>query len=96
MGDDEIKNENTELEFEKDEGKNDGTIEENFPGNAEASISDTVVKFLPLEKAKSPVWWFFGFLAHSGECIEKEKRHCKEVFCTLCKNPLNYMGALLI
>ena len=38
---------------------NDGTIEENLPGTAEASISDTVVEFLPLEKAKSP---FGGFL----------------------------------
>ena len=96
LDDDEIENEVTELEFEKDKGMNDGTIEENLPGTAEASISDTVVKFLPLEKVKSSVWWFLGFPAHSGECKEKEKRHHKEVFCTVCKNPLNYMGVLLI
>ena len=59
LDDDEIENEVTELEFENDEGMNDGTIDENLPETAEASISDTVVEFLPLEKAKSPVWQFF-------------------------------------
>ena len=53
LDDDEIENEVTELEFENDEGMNDGTIEENLP---KTSISDTVVKFLPLKKAKSPIW----------------------------------------
>ena len=56
LDNDEIENEVTELEFEKDEGMNDGTIEKNLPGTTEASISDTVVKFLPLKKVKSLVW----------------------------------------
>ena len=56
LDNDEIENEVTELEFEKDEGINDGTIEKNLPGTAEASISDTVVKFLLLKKVKSLVW----------------------------------------
>ena len=92
LDDDEIGNEVTELEFENDEGMNDGTIEENLPETVEASVSDTVVEFLPLEKAKSPIWRFFGFPACSGEYVEKDKRRRKEVFCTLCKNALNYTG----
>ena len=67
--------------------KMNGIIEENLPETAESSISDTVVEFLPLEKAKSPVWRFFVFPARSGEYVEKDKRCRKEVFCTLCKIP---------
>ena len=77
LDDDEIENEVAELEFDNDEDMNDGTIEENLPETAEASISDTVVDFLPLEKAKSLVWQFFGFPARSGEYVEKDKRRCK-------------------
>ena len=66
MDNDEIENEVTELEFENDEDMNDGTIEENLPETAVASISDTVVEFLPLEKVKSPVWRFLGFSACSS------------------------------
>ena len=44
-----------------------------LPETAEASISDTVVEFVSLEKAKSPVWWFFGFPARSSEYVEKDK-----------------------
>ena len=58
LDDDEIKNEVTELEFENDEGMNNGTIKENLPETAEASISDTVVEFLPWKKRKAP---FGGF-----------------------------------
>ena len=64
-----------------------------LPETTEASISDTVVEFLSLEKAKNPVWWFFGFPARSSEYVEKDKWCRKEVFCTLCKNPLNYTGS---
>ena len=90
LDNDDIESEVTELEFENDEGVNNRTIEENLP---EASTSDSVVEFLPLEKAKSPVWQFFGFPARSDEYVEKNKRCRKKVFCTLCKNPLNYTGS---
>jgi len=33
-------------------------------------------KFLPLEKAKSLVWEYFGFPARSGVYVEKDKRRC--------------------
>ena len=62
LDDDEIENEVTELEFENDEDMNDGTIEENLQETAEASVSNTVVEFLPLEKAKSPVRQFLDSL----------------------------------
>ena len=92
LDDGEIKNEVTELEFENDGGMNNGTIEENLPETAEVSVLDTV-KFLPLEKVKIPIWQLFGFPARSGEYVEKDKRRRKEVFCALCKNPLNYTGS---
>ena len=50
LDDDEIENEVTELQFENDEGMNNGTIEENLPETAEASISDTVVQLVPWKK----------------------------------------------
>ena len=82
LDDDESGTDVDDVELENDEGVNND------------AISDTVAtEFLPLEKVKSPVWRFFGFPACSGEYIEKDKRHCKEVFCTLCKNPLNYTGS---
>ena len=83
----------TELELDIDDGDKDSTVESEIEGNPAASSSDTVAKFLPLQKAKSPVWRFFGFPSHSGEYVEKDKRRRKEVFCTLCKLPLNYTGS---
>ena len=55
--------------------------------------ADIPTKFLPLEKAKSLVWEYFGFPARSGVYVEKDKCRRKEVFCTLCVKPLNYTGS---
>ena len=90
----EMENEVTELELDNNEGEKDGTVESEIEGNPAASTSDTVAEFLPLEKAKSPVWRFFGFPSCCGEYVEKDKRRHKEVFCTLCKLPLNYTGSI--
>ena len=57
-----------------------------------SSSSGSTSEFLPLEKAKSHVWKYFGFPAQSGEFIEKDKRLRKEVFCKLCKRSLSYKG----
>ena len=73
LDDDEIENEVTELEFENDEGMNDGTIEENLLETAEASIYDTVVKFLPPGKSEKPrlaVFWIpctFRWVRREGQ-----------------------------
>ena len=56
-----MENEATELELDSDEGKKDGTVESKIEENPEASTSDTVAEFPPLEKVKSPVWRFFWF-----------------------------------
>ena len=45
-----------------------------------------------MEKAKSVVWYYFGFLARSGKCAQKDKRLRKEVQCKVCKRPLSYKG----
>jgi len=93
LDDDVFGNEANEPELENDEGVNGDDIEEALSEADEATTSDNVVEFLPLEKAKSAVWRYFGFPASSGEYVEKDKRRRKEVFCTLCKNPLNYTGS---
>ena len=46
-------------------------------------------KLLPLEKAKSAVWNYFGFPAQGGEFIEKDKKRTT-VFCKLCPKQLPY------
>ena len=47
-------------------------------------------KLLPLEKAKSAVWNYFGFPAQGGEFIEKDKKKRTTVFCKLCPKQLPY------
>ena len=49
-------------------------------------------ELLPLEKAKSKVWEYFGFPAENGEFSEKDKKKRNEVFCKLCPKSLNYLG----
>jgi len=49
-------------------------------------------QYLPLEKAKSPVWEHFGFKVKDGQFVEKGKKKRTMMYCTLCKNPLSYKG----
>ena len=62
---------------------------------AEISFSGEPSKheLLPLEKAKSAVWNYFGFPAQSGEFIEKDKKKRTTVFCKLCPKQLPYHGS---
>ena len=50
-------------------------------------------ELLPLEKAKSAVWNYFGFPAQGGEFIEKDKKKRTTVFCKLCPKQLPYNGS---
>ena len=45
------------------------------------------VEYLPLEKAKGPVWKYFGFPAQ-----EPDKKKRQTVHCVLCKQSLSYKG----
>ena len=47
-------------------------------------------ELLPLEKATSAVWNYFGFKAQGGEFIEKDKKKRTTVFCKLCPKQLPY------
>ena len=49
-------------------------------------------QFLPLKGARSKVWVYFGFPARDGNYCEPDKKKCKVVFCTICKNGYNYCG----
>ena len=49
------------------------------------SSDSLVIEYLPLEKAKSPVWDFFGFPAHDGKFLETNKMKRQSVHCKLCK-----------
>ena len=87
MDDDEIENEVIELEFENDEGMNDGTIEENLPETAEASISDTVVEFLPLKKRKAPFGGFLDSLHVPVSTYRRTSDAVKKCFVPFVKIP---------
>ena len=50
------------------------------------------VDYLPLEKAKSPVWKYFGFPAREGKFLEPDKKKRQTVHCVLCKQSLSYKG----
>lgn len=56
-----------------------------------ATISEAI-EFLPLEKAKSPVWRFFGFPARDEKFIEPDKKKRSSVYCRLCRQELSYKG----
>ena len=79
-----------------DETTTDGTREwdgeSSSASSSAASDLTAVTEFLPLEKAKSIVWNYFGFPARSGKFIQKDKRLQKEVYCKLCRRSLSYKG----
>ena len=54
--------------------------------------SSDLHELLPLEKAKSTVWQYFGFPAENGEFTEKDRKKRSEVFCKLCPKKMNYQG----
>ena len=59
--------------------------------NSEVSeSSNELCKLLPLEKAKSTIWEYFGLLTENGEFTEKDKKKWSEVFCKLCPKKMNY------
>ena len=60
--------------------------------SASSSSSGVVTEFLPLEKAKSIVWNYFGFPARLGKFVQKDKRLRKEVYYKVCQQPLSYKG----
>ena len=49
-------------------------------------------ELLPLDKAKSGVWRFFGFPAKDGQFIEKDKKKRTTVYSKLCPKRINYSG----
>ena len=86
-GEDEIVSETDEADLIK--------TEDNETTDATANISSSsnnTSEYLPLEKAKSQVWKYFGFPARSGEFIQKVKCLHKEVFCKFFQQSLSYKG----
>ena len=59
-------------------------------GSLSSSDSD-IVELLPLEKAKSRVQVYFGFIAENGEFVVKDKQKRSEVFRKLCRKQLHYV-----
>ena len=57
-----------------------------------SSSTESLTEYLPLEKAKSPVWRFFGFPARNGKFLESDKKKRQSVYCKLCKQELSYKG----
>ena len=53
--------------------------------DSSSECRDSPRELLKLEKAKSPVWEYFGFPAENGQYLEKDKKKWTEVYCTLCQ-----------
>ena len=89
-------NEESDNNGDDDETTTDGTREwdgeSSSASSSAASNLTAVTEFLPLEKAKSIVWNYFGFPARSGKFIQKDKRLRKEVYCKFCRRSLSYKG----
>ena len=80
-------------ELEALSNTNDGVLIEAMEKTDDiVEVIKWTTEFLPLVKAKSHVWNYFGFPACSGECIEKDKHLYKEVFCIICEHSLSYKG----
>lgn len=80
-------------ELEVLDDSDDGVLIEAIQGTDNTGeVPEGTAELLPLEKAKSRVWNYFGFPASSGEYVEKDKRLRKEVFCKICKHSLSYKG----
>ena len=80
-------------ELEVSSNMDDGVLIEAMEDTDDTvEVIEETAEFLPLEKAKSHVWNYFGLPACSGEYVEKDKRLRKEVFCTICKRSLSYKG----
>ena len=62
---------------------------------AEISFSGepSIRQLLPLERAESAVWNYFGFPTQGGWFIEKDKKKRTTVFCKLCLKQLPYHGS---
>ena len=79
-----------------DETTTDGTHEWDSGSSRDSSSATSnlmaVTEFLPLEKAKSTVWNYFGFPARSGKFIQRDKR-LRKVYCNLCRRSLSYKGS---
>ena len=95
-GDVEVNKESDNNRADDDETITDGTHERDGESldTSSSATSDVMAatEFLPLEKAKSIVWNYFGFPARSGKFIQKDKRLRKEVYCKLCRRSLSYKG----
>ena len=59
---------------------------------SQASSSENVIQFLPLEHSTSKIWKYFGFPARDGIFLETDKRKRNEVTCKVCKKKFKYSG----
>ena len=64
--------------------------------DSSSECRDSPRELLKLEKAKSPVWEYFGFPAENGQYLEKDKKKRTEVYCRLCLKKMNYLGNNII
>jgi len=75
-----------EERIDSDETRNEVNKDGEGVNNLLEGTADTVAEFLPLEKAKSPVWQYFRFPAHSREYVEKTSAVIKKYFANCVKS----------
>ena len=74
------------------ESVNNDDSNDSIGGNCNTDLSGEHHELLPLDKAKSSIWEYFGFPAKNGDFTEKDKKKRTEVHCKLCPRRLNYLG----
>ena len=62
-------------------------------GECSTDSSSEHRELLPLDRAKSSVWEYFGFPAENGDFTEKGKKKRTTVYCKLCPKRINYQGS---
>ena len=69
---------------------NNDDSSDSIGGGCSTDSSGERRELLPLDKAKSSVWEYFGFPAKNGDFAKKDKKKRTEIHCKLCPRRINY------
>ena len=72
------------------ESVNNDDSSDSIGGGCSTDSSGECRELLPLDKAKSSMWEYFGFPAKNGDFAKKDKKKRTEVQCKVCPRRINY------
>ena len=74
------------------ESVNNDDSSDSIGGVCSTDSSGEYRELLPLDKAKSSVWEYFGFPVKKGDFTKKDKKKRTEVQCKVCPRRINCQG----